>query len=100
MGQFEYLFRFRFLESSLCHALYRDMAIKRIPRPRDPIALAKLIGDIATGQVEDCIEDGKNPAAIELGQKGGRARAEKLDAPERSRIAKQGASVRWATKSD
>jgi hypothetical protein len=27
------------------------MATKRIPRPRDPISLAKLIGDIATGQV-------------------------------------------------
>jgi hypothetical protein len=24
---------------------------KRIPRPRDPLALAKLIGDIATGKV-------------------------------------------------
>ena len=29
------------------------MATKRIPRPRDPIALAKLIGDIATGQVAE-----------------------------------------------
>ena len=29
------------------------MATKRLPRPRDPIALAKLIGDIATGQVCD-----------------------------------------------
>jgi hypothetical protein len=27
------------------------MAEKRIKRPRDPIALAKLIGDIATGPV-------------------------------------------------
>jgi hypothetical protein len=26
---------------------------KRLKRPRDPIALAKLIGDIATGQVEE-----------------------------------------------
>jgi hypothetical protein len=34
------------------------MAIKRIPRPRDPLALAKLIGDIATGQVVD--EEGGN----------------------------------------
>jgi len=29
------------------------MTTKRLKRPRDPIALAKLIGDIATGQVED-----------------------------------------------
>jgi hypothetical protein len=29
------------------------MTTKPLKRPRDPIALAKLIGDIATGQVED-----------------------------------------------
>jgi hypothetical protein len=28
------------------------MAERRLKRPRDPIQLAKLIGDIATGQVE------------------------------------------------
>jgi hypothetical protein len=33
------------------------MATKRLPRPRDPISLAKLIGDIATGQVVDAVED-------------------------------------------
>jgi hypothetical protein len=33
------------------------MATKRLKRPRDPIALAKLIGDIATGQAEDKVED-------------------------------------------
>ena len=71
------------------------MAQKRIPRPRDPVMLAKLIGDIATGQVVDCVEDGKNPAAVELGQKGGKARAARLDAPMRARIAQQGASARW-----
>ena len=26
------------------------MATKCLPRPRDPVALAKLVGDIATGQ--------------------------------------------------
>jgi hypothetical protein len=40
------------------------MAIKHIQRPRDPLALAKLIGDIATGQVVDAVEDGKNAAAV------------------------------------
>ena len=44
------------------------MAERRKRRPRDPIALAKLIGDIATGQVEDREDDGKNPAAVELGR--------------------------------
>lgn len=56
------------------------MATKRIKRPRDPLQLAKLIGDIATGQVEDRIEDGRSPAAVELGQKGGAARAKKMTA--------------------
>jgi hypothetical protein len=35
------------------------MATKRLPRPRDPIQLAKLIGDIATGQVVDAAEPKK-----------------------------------------
>jgi hypothetical protein len=46
------------------------MTTKRLKRPRDPIPLGKLIVDIATGQVEDRIEDGKNPAAVELGRRG------------------------------
>ena len=46
------------------------MAIKRLPRPRDPIALAKLIGDIATGQVVDAVEDGKDQAAVESRARG------------------------------
>ena len=47
------------------------MATKRLLRPRDSIALAKLIGDIATGQVVDAVEDGKNQAAVERGRSGG-----------------------------
>jgi hypothetical protein len=46
------------------------MATKRIPRPRDPIALAKLIGDIATGQMVDAVEDGKDATAARAGRKG------------------------------
>lgn len=42
---------------------------KRLKRPRDPIALAKLIGDIATGQVCDSTpDDGKDKAAVEIGK--------------------------------
>ena len=29
------------------------MATKRLKRPRDPVQLGKLIGDILTGQIED-----------------------------------------------
>ena len=74
------------------------MATKRIPRPRDPIQLGKLIGDIATGQVEDRVEDGKNPAAVELGRlgglKGGKARAEKLSPERRAEIAQNAQKAR------
>jgi hypothetical protein len=50
---------------------YTVMAETRKKRPRDPIALAKLIGDIATGQIEDRVEDKPNPAAVALGKMGG-----------------------------
>jgi hypothetical protein len=71
------------------------MAEKRLKRPRDPISLAKLIGDIATGQVEDKTDDGKNSAAAELGRKGGAARASVLSKKRRSEIAKKAAAKRW-----
>lgn len=77
------------------------MVDRRLKRPRDPLALAKLIGDIATGQVEDREpESGKNPAAVALGrlggQKGGKARAAKLSPKKRSQIARKAAAARWA----
>ena len=71
------------------------MAEKRISRPRDPLALAKLIGDIATGQVEDKNEDGKNANAANLGRLGGAARARKLSPEKRAEIAKKAAAKRW-----
>jgi len=71
------------------------MAIKRIQRPRDPLALAKLIGDIATGQIVDAVDDGKDEAAAEMGRKGAAARAAGLTPEERSEIAKIAAKKRW-----
>jgi hypothetical protein len=73
---------------------------KRLKRPRDPVSLAKLIGDIATGQVEDAApDDGKNPAAVALGTlggaKGGKARASSLSSAERREIAQRAAAARW-----
>lgn len=69
-------------------------------RPRDPIQLAKAIGDIATGQIADADPDaGKNPAAVELGRKGGSKggaiRAATLSAAQRASIAKKAAMARW-----
>jgi hypothetical protein len=76
------------------------MTIKRLKRPRDPIQLGKLIVDIATEQVEDRVDDGKNPAAVELGRlggkKGGEARAKALT-PEQKKISAQRAALaRWS----
>jgi hypothetical protein len=70
------------------------MATKRLPRPRDPISLAKLIGDIATGQVVDVMEDGKDEAAASLGKRGGDARAMSLPPDRRREIAKTAARAR------
>ena len=72
-------------------------------RPTDPNQLAKLIVDIATGEVEDTPEDtGKDPAAVALGRKGGlkggRARAERMTPEERSAAAKRAAEARWKPK--
>lgn len=53
------------------------MTTTRKKRPRDPVQPGKLIVDIATGQTEDRENDGKNAAAVELGRKGGAARAAK-----------------------
>lgn len=71
-------------------------------RPRDANQLAKLIVDIASGEVEDKAPDeGKDPAAVERGRKGGmkggEARAAKLSPKQRSEIAKKAAAKRWST---
>ncbi len=76
------------------------MAIKRIPRPRDPIQLGKLIGDIATGQVQDTVDDGKNAAAAEMGRKGALARVEAVAPGRRVEIARKAAKARWKAPSD
>jgi hypothetical protein len=66
-------------------------------RPRDPNQLAKRIIDIATGGVQEPAtpEPGATDHARRGGLKGGKTRAEKLTAEERSAIAKKGAEARW-----
>ena len=65
-------------------------------RPADVIGNAVKIAQIATGEVEDEVEDdGKDPAAKALGSKGGKARASKLTPEERSEIARKAAVKRW-----
>lgn len=73
-------------------------------RPRDTNRLAKRIVDISTGEIEESPEEsGKDPNAVALGRKGGlkggKARADKLTAEERSEIAKKAAAARWRVAS-
>jgi hypothetical protein len=73
-------------------------------RPRDTNQLAKLMVDILTGQVEDREptpeKQGKDPAAVSLGRKGGliggKARAAKLSQAERVESARRAAKARWS----
>ena len=80
------------------------MTAKRLKRPRDPVQLGKLIGDILTGQVEDCAtvspEDKiKDQSAVSLGRrgglKGGKARAAKMSPQRRIEMARKAAKARW-----
>lgn len=65
-------------------------------RPADVIGAAVMVAKIATGEIEEKTEDdGKDPAAVALGKKGGKARAKKLTAKQRSEIAKKAAAKRW-----
>jgi hypothetical protein len=80
------------------------MIEKRLKRPRDPVELGKLIGDILTGQVEDrepirAEDQHKDQAAVSLGRKGGlkggKARADSLTPEQRKKIARDAAKKRW-----
>lgn len=80
---------------------------KRLKRPSDPIQLAKLIGDIATGQVQDKLAEAPTSDEIRRvmsalgrtgGLKGGNVRAKKLSKKRRVEIAKKAAAARWRNK--
>ena len=69
-------------------------------RPRDPNQLGKLIVDLATGEAQEADPDeGKDPAAVSLGRKGGlkggKARAKKMTPEQRSASARKAAQARW-----
>ena len=79
------------------------MTAPRRKRPRDPAQLAKMIVDIASGEIEDRepAPEGppKDPAAVNLGRrgglKGGKARAKALSPARRSEIARAAVNARW-----
>jgi hypothetical protein len=71
-------------------------------RPRDVIGNAVHVMRLATGEITEDIltpeSDGKDPAAVALGRKGGKARAEGLSQRRRKEIARIAAKKRWKTK--
>ena len=74
---------------------------KRPSKKGDLSQLAKsIVDEVTTKDIQkNSAEEGKNPAAVELGRlgglKGGKARAAKLTAEERKAIAKKAARKRW-----
>ncbi len=71
------------------------MTGKAPKRPRDPNQLAKLIADIATGELVQPERSPTEQRASKAGSVGGPARAKALSPSQRSEIAKTAASARW-----
>lgn len=74
-------------------------------RPRDLNSLAaSIVGDATNEDKPGLADDGKDPAAVALGRKGGlkggKARAAKLTPEKRSEIARKAAAVRWSAWND
>ena len=69
-------------------------------RPAEVIGNAVHVMRIATGEIKESgvTDDGKNKAAVELGRKGGMARAASIGKAQRVKIARKGAKARWATR--
>src|SRR5438045_2066021 len=73
----------------------------RKPRLPDPAEMAHGILQAITGELppDPPTDDGKNPAAVALGRKGGlvggKARAAKMTKAERTTAAKKAAAARW-----
>lgn len=84
------------------------MTEKRPKRPRDLNQWAKAMVDIATGQVTETPSqppvESASPTMSDIarlgGLKGGRARADKLSAQERTEIAQRAAAARWRKNDD
>jgi hypothetical protein len=70
-----------------------------MPRPRDPIQLAREVFLESIGESAKTQPPAKkDPAAVALGRKGGLARAAALPAKKRTQIAAKGAKARWKRK--
>lgn len=69
---------------------------KKPKRPRDPNEFAKFLTDVVTGnKPNDKPDPNINEGQRKGGEIGGPARAEKLTAAERKKIASKAAKARW-----
>lgn len=77
-----------------------DRSRKRRPADLNSLA-ASIVGD-ATDEDKTEPDDGKDPAAVALGRKGGlkggKARAAKMTPEQRSEAARKAAATRWADR--
>lgn len=68
-------------------------------RPRDLNQLAKLVVDIASGEVEDTVSGKMRGSGLVRGRaggiKGGKARKASLSPEQRTQIARKAADARW-----
>lgn len=69
-------------------------------RPADVIGNAVKVMRIATGEETETLpsDEGKDPAAVALGRKGGKARAAGMSKKRRREIARQAADSRWKNR--
>lgn len=76
--------------------------IRRPKRPADVVGNAVRVMQIATGEREEEyepeVEDKRNPAAVAMGQLGGKKRAESMTSERRAEIARKAAEKRWEKK--
>jgi hypothetical protein len=69
-------------------------------RPRDVIGTAVKVVKILKGEIEEDIDPPKSAAAVELGSRGGKARASRLTPEQRRGIARNAAIRRWQNRRD
>lgn len=73
---------------------------KKPKRPSDVTGNAVHVMKILTGEIEEetPVESDKDPAAVAMGKKGGKARAKNLSTNRRSEIAREAAKKRWKSQ--
>ena len=85
-------------ETEATAAIAGFAATEPLPRPRDPVAPAQFVGDIAAGPVEDAVDDKWEPAAVSRRQRSGKARASALPKGRRAKVARKATSKRRQDK--